>query len=418
VAERVRAPFAADIALGAVPRPHTIKAVAFDAKGTRLGEDSATVNDRSEAFGVEIVAPKDTNIETSAVVEVLPHLPGGDSVKSIDLYWNEEKLATLTAPPFRTTLTLPSPRAFGYIRAVGRDAAGATAEDAKVINSEGSAAELRIDAVELYAIVHDRGGRTVEGLSANDFAVKEDGVPVNVAVHNDPNEPITVGIAVDASASMRNAITSVMEYATEFLRHSMSAGDKTFVVSFAETPFLFKPLTSDFENVSTSLFDMRAAGPTALWDAVVFSLDQLRAVRGKRALLLFTDGADTGSRTSEQGVIEYAHEIGVPVYTVLVYTGAQPAFSLMSGYGAVAMMDRGATLDRLARESGGMFIKYPRQQDLPKLFQQVRDDTRDAYLLTYVSPSAKKRGEARKVSVAVKGRRGVVVRAPSAILFR
>ena len=283
-----------------------------------------------------------------------------------------------------------------------------------MINSEGGAAEVRVDAVELYAIVHDRGGHAVEGLAANDFAVKEDGVPVSVAVHNDPNEPITVGIAVDASASMRNAIASVMEYATEFLRHSMAADDKTFVVSFAETPYLFQPLTSDFEHVSKSLFDMRASGPTALWDAVVFSLDQLRAVRGKRALLLFTDGADTGSRISEQGVIEYAHEIGVPVYAVLVYTGAQPAFSMTSDYGSVAMIDRGATLDRIARETGGTMIKFPRQQDLPKLFQQVRDDTRGAYLLTFVSPSTKKRGEARKLWVAVKGRRGVVVRAPSA----
>src|SRR5205085_9542921 len=166
--------------------------------------------------------------------------------------------------------------------AVGHDATGATAEDAKVINSEGSAAEVRVDAVEVYAVVHDRGGHSVEGLTANDFVVKEDAVPVNVAVHSNANEPITVGIAVDASASMRNAIASVMEYAMEFLRHSMSAGDKTFVVSFAETPYLFQPLTSDVEHVSASLFDMQASGPTALWDAVVFSLDQLRAVRGKR----------------------------------------------------------------------------------------------------------------------------------------
>ena len=341
-----------------------------------------------------------------------------DGLRSVDVYWNDDKLATLTKPPFQTTLSLPSPHAFGYIRAVGHDDAGATAEDAKVINAEGSAAEVRVDAVELYAVVHDRAGRSVEGLTANDFEVKEDGAPVSVAVHSNPNEPITVGIAVDASGSMRAAIASVMEYAKEFLRHSMSAEDKTFVVSFAETPVLYQPLTSDFDKVSNSLFDMRASGPTALWDAIVFSLDQLRTVRGKRALLVFTDGADNGSRTTDQAVIEYAHEIGVPVYTVLVYTGAQPAFSMTGDYGTAVMVDRGAALDRIARQTGGAFIKYPRPHDLPRLFQQVRDDTRDAYLLTYVSPGAPRRGQPRKLSVAVKGRRGVVVRAPSAILLR
>jgi VWFA-related protein len=415
---RARPPFTADIALGAVPRAHVVKAVAFDTKNAILGQDSASINDRTEAFSVEIVAPREGSVASSTVVEVQPHLPEGDGLRSVDVYWNDEKLATLTSPPFQTTLALPSPHAFGYIRAVGHDDAGATAEDAKVINAEGSAAEVRVDAVELYAIVHDRAGHGVEGLTANDFVVKEDGVPVSVAVHNDPNEPITVGIAVDASGSMRGAMVSVMEYATEFLRHSMAAEDKTFVVSFAETPSLFQPLTSDFEKVSNSLFDMHAAGATALWDAIVFSLDQLRGVRGKRALLVFTDGADNGSRTTEEGVIEYAHEIGVPVYPVLVYTGAQPAFSTKADYGSVQMIDRGAPLDRLARETGGAFIKYPRPQDLPKLFQQVRDDTRDAYFLTYVSPGPPRRGQPRKLSVALKGRRGVVVRAPSAILLR
>ena len=118
VAERTRPPFTADIALGAVPHVHVIKAVAFDAKDARLGEDSASINDRSEAFGVEIVAPREATVDSSTVIEVQPHVPDGGRVQSVDLYWNEEKLATLTAPPFRYALTLPSPRAFGYIRAV------------------------------------------------------------------------------------------------------------------------------------------------------------------------------------------------------------------------------------------------------------------------------------------------------------
>src|SRR5262249_39594468 len=154
-----------------------------------------------------------------------PHVPEGGRVESIDLYWDQQKLATLTTPPFRYALTLPSPRAFGYIRAVARDATGAIAEDAKVVNSQGSTAEMRVDAVEVRAVVEDRDGHHIEGLAADDFVVTEDGVPVAVVVHDDAKEPITVGLAVDVSGSMREKMSSVMDDATEFLRHSLSAGD-------------------------------------------------------------------------------------------------------------------------------------------------------------------------------------------------
>lgn len=416
VAERTRAPFAAKIPLGAVPRVRTVKAVAFDASDTPLGEDSATLNERSNALAVEIVAPRTSTVESKTVIEVRPRVPEGSRLEAIDLYWNEQKLATLTAPPFRHELTLPSKGALGYIRVVARDAGGATAEDAKLINAEGAAEVLRVDAVELQAVVQDRDGRNIEGLTSKDFVVKEDGVPVAVEADSGAGEPIAVGLAVDASGSMQQAMSSVMEYATEFLRHSLTAGDQTFVVSFADAPQLYQPLTADLENVSASIFDMRAQGNTALWDAVVFALDQLRGVAGKRALLLFTDGDDTGSRARPSAALQYAHEVGVPVYVVLVYTGMRASFDVNAGYGQVLTTNYSLDADvrKLGEETGGAYIRFPRQKDLPKLFQRVRDDTRGAYTLTFVSRSAKKRTEARKISVSVPGRRGLVVRAPSA----
>lgn len=416
VAERTRPPFTAKIPLGAVPRVRTIKAVAFDAHNTPLGEDSAKLNERSDALAVEIVAPRASAVESTTLIEVQPRVPEGSRLEAIDVYWNEQKLATLTAPPFRHELTLPSKGAFGYIRVVARDSSGATAEDAKLINGEGAAEVVRVDAVELFAVVQDRDGRNIAGLTSKDFVVKEDGVAVAVETDSSAGEPITVGIAVDASGSMRQAMSSVMEYATEFLRHSLRAGDQTFVVSFAEAPELYQPLTSDLENVRASIFDMRARGTTALWDAVVFSLDQLRGAAGKRALLLFTDGEDTGSRTAPSAVLQYAHEMGVPVYVVLVYTGMRASFDVDSGYGHVQTSNYpfDSYIRQLGEETGGAYIRFPRQKDLPKLFQQVRDDTRGAYTLTFVSRSAKKRTEARKIAVAVQGRRGLVVRAPSA----
>ncbi|MEK6371312.1 MAG: VWA domain-containing protein [Acidobacteriota bacterium] len=417
VAERTRPPFQAKLALGGAARAHGIRAVAFDAKDVRLGEDAATINDRVDALGIEIVSPRDALIESRAVIELQPRLPEGSTLQAIDLYWNEQKLATLTSAPFRYDLTLPSKNAFGYIRAVARDSAGATAEDAMLINSQGGAAEeVRVDAVELYATVHDRAGHNVEGLTANDFVVKEDGVPVTVEVHNAANDPIAVGLALDASDSMRSSMAMVMDYAAEFLRRSLAPGDRTLVVAFADTPTLQQPLTANLQQVKASILDTRASGGTALWDAIIYSLDQLRGAKGKRALLLFTDGVDNGSRAKPKAVLEHAREVGVPVYIVRIYTGAAGIGEAVPG---LMSMNRPATtaenyMEMLAEQTGGAVFSFPRQKDLPKLFQQVRDDTRGAYTLSFVSRSAKKRTEMRKISVAVPGRRGVVVRAPSA----
>src|SRR5258708_8007516 len=211
VTERTTAPFSAPISLGTLPRAHTIKVVAYDGSGRRLGEDAATVNDRVSSLSVHIVEPRGETIESRAVVVLQARATGGLVLQSVDLYWSEKKLATMTAPPFRYQLTLPAKNASGYLRAVAHDANGGVAEDAKLINAGGLSESARIDAVELYAIVQDHSGHRIEGLTAADFEVKEDGRPVKVELHSTSTDPITVGIAVDTSGSMRGSMAPVID---------------------------------------------------------------------------------------------------------------------------------------------------------------------------------------------------------------
>jgi hypothetical protein len=180
VTERSSTPFAAPISLGKLPRAHTIKVVAYDRNGRRIGEDAATVNDRVSSVSVHIVEPRGDTIESRAVVVLQAPVPDGLELRSVDLYWNEKKLATMTAPPFRYELKLPVKNASGYLRAVAKDANGGVAEDTKLFNAGGVTDTARIDAVELYAIVQDHSGHPIEGLTAADFEVREDGRPVKV----------------------------------------------------------------------------------------------------------------------------------------------------------------------------------------------------------------------------------------------
>lgn len=413
VTESSRRPYRARLPLGSLPRVHTLRAVAYDERNRRLGDEAVTINEHVERLSVEIVAPKSDEVERRAEVEVVPHVPDGDVLDAVDVFWNETKLATLTAAPFRTSLTLPSRRAFGYIRAVARTKAGVTAEDAKLLNSASVVDSAHVEAVEVYAIVQDREGHNVEGLTAADFDVREDGQHVDVALRGSPGDPITVGLALDTSGSMQAAMMDVAEDARIFLRDSLAAGDQTLLVAFDAEPHLVQPLTADREHVSAAIFDASARGATAVWDAIAFSLAQLKAVTGKRALLVFTDGADNGSKVTPDAVRALAREAGAPVYIVLMYT---TAFGNSSR--SVDIRDRRfAEYGKLAKESGGAMFVMPKQRDLPQLFARVRDDTRGEYILSFVTKSTRRRGEPRALRIDVQ-RRGVVVRAPSAYVPR
>jgi VWFA-related protein len=411
VTESYRAPYRATLELGATPRLHTLRAVAYDDHDRRIGEEGVTVNDRVERLSVEITSPQADAIESEAAVEVTPRLPEGEVLDGVDVYWNETRLATLTAAPFRTSLTLPSRHAFGYLRAVVRVRSGASAEDAKLINPTAKVEDVRVDAVELYAVVQDRSGKNVEGLTKADFVVKEDGHPVEVALRGSSGDPITVGLALDTSGSMQAAMMDVAEAAMTFLRGSLTVGDRTFVVAFDEQPHLVQPLTGDLMHIGSQIFDAPARGATAVWDSIAFSIQQLKGVAGKRALVVFTDGLDNGSRATPAGVRSLAREAGVPVYVVLMHTGAYSidARTVLPAYQR--------EYQRLADESGGAFFNLPKRDDLPRLFAQIRDDTRGEYILTFVSKSTRPRGEPRSLLVEVPKVRGTI-RAPTTYLPR
>jgi VWFA-related protein len=403
VAELTRRPFRVKVNLGATPHVRIVRAVAFNAQEQRLGEETVMLNDRPVALAVRIVAPKSGQVESRTTVDIQPRLPQGSRLAGVDLFWNDTKVATMTQPPFTHELVLPSRSAPGFIRAVARTVEGATAEDVKLINSAGVADEVSVDAVQVYAIVQDRAGHYAGGLTAADFVVKEDGNEVTPRVQSGADDPIAIGMALDTSSSMQVAMTAVIDYANEFVQHALGDADQTFVVAFDDEPRLVQPLTRNRKQLSAAIFDLTANGGTAIWDAVLFSLQQFHGVGGKRALVVFTDGINNAGMATAKGALEYAREIGVPVYVVQIFTGVFEKLEMSFDENAI---------DYLTKSTGGAFFRFTAKKDLPHIFAQIRDDTRGQYLLTYVSHSTKPRDELRRITVEVPGKR-VNVRATS-----
>src|SRR5579871_6047416 len=159
---------------------------------------------------------------------------------------------------------------------------------------------VEVDLVALQATVRDHAGHTVPSLSARDFEVFEDGVPQRIRLFRHEDTPVTVGLVIDHSSSMSQKLVDVTTAARAFVQSS-NAGDQMFVVNFNETVSMGLPqgvrFSDSVEQLGDAIWQARAAGATALYDAIVEALKRLQGgVSDKKVLIVISDGADNASK--------------------------------------------------------------------------------------------------------------------------
>lgn len=249
-----------------------------------------------------------------------------------------------------------------------------------------------VNLVVLHPVVRDRTGSFVSDLTEYDFSVYENGVPQSIQLFRHEDTPVTVGLVVDHSGSMRPKLNEVIVAATAFAQSSNSE-DEMFVVNFNENASLGLPEGNPFTNRSSeleaALSHMPAAGMTALYDAAVAGLEQLSAgTRDKKVLLIVSDGGDNASEHGLTQVLEMAEQSKVIIYTIGVFDEGDP--------------DRNPkVLKRLARESGGASF-FPKSLDqIAGVCEYIARDIRNQYTIGYFSNSLAD-GEYRSIRVAAR----------------
>lgn len=161
-----------------------------------------------------------------------------------------------------------------------------------------------VDEVLMNCTVVDENGKPVEDLRQSDFRIWEDGVPQTPNSFQHQDQPVSIGLIIDNSGSMRDKRGAVNSAALTLIRDS-NRQDAAFVVNFSERAFLDQGFTSDISLLNRGLSHFDSQGTTAMYDAVAASADELskNAKQPKQALLIITDGADNASRLSlEQAV--------------------------------------------------------------------------------------------------------------------
>ncbi len=250
-----------------------------------------------------------------------------------------------------------------------------------------------VQEVVLNATVLDDQGHLVNDLTRDDFHVLEDGVAQTVASFQHSDTPVSLGILVDSSGSMRSKRGAVNAAALDLIRSS-NPQDEAFIVNFSDEAFIDQDFTSDLNKLRDGLAHSDAKGGTALYDATVASADELSkgAKRPKQVILIITDGEDNASGLTLEQTIRRVQELQGPI----VY-----CIGLLFGEDSGGRESRQAkrALQLLAQETGGIAY-FPRNlNEVDAIADEVAKDIRSQYTIGYHATRPASLGGYRQVKV-------------------
>ncbi len=266
---------------------------------------------------------------------------------------------------------------------------------------EGAATiSVDVDVVNILATVRDKDGRLVNNLTKDDFILEEEGEPQTITYFSRQTDlPLTLGLLVDTSVSQERLIGEETRASSQFFTQVLRLKkDLAFLISFDIDVELLQDLTGSADLLRRGLEKLQIQGGTGglhpgpvptsgtppgtvLFDGVYLAADEMmRNQVGRKALVLISDGVDSGSRVKEEKAIEAAQRADAVIYAVryfdrgFYYGGG--GFGGAGGYG---------TLKTLARETGGSAFEVSRKQPLSQIYDTIQDELRSQYSIGYTS---------------------------------
>jgi len=301
-----------------------------------------------------------------------------------------------------------------------------------------------VKVVNLLATVRDKQGQIVRDLTKEDFLLDEDGRPQTISYFSRENNlPLTLGLLVDTSGSERRMIPEERRASLRFIEQVLRPDkDMAFVIHFDFEVELLEDLTNSREKLEKALDQLdssqpqlqrqqqgggypgggypgggqggqrggrgRGGGGTDLYDAVYLAGDELmRKQKGRKALILLSDGVDTGSKETLGSAVEAAQRADTLVYSIL-FEDSNGYGNNLGGFGGPRMGRRGGgvasgpggrgggypqmnrpdgkkILEQISRETGGRFFEVSRKWTIDKVYEAIEEDLRNQYSLGYTS---------------------------------
>ena len=276
--------------------------------------------------------------------------------------------------------------------------------------------KVDVDLVLVTATVTDSQNRYVSGLGSEHFQIWEDKAEQKIGYFSSEDTPVSVGIVLDVSGSMKDKLSVARDAAVTYLK-SRGAGDEFFLMEFSDRAQVIEDFTTEIGRLQNHMMFTSANGSTALFDAVYLALEKVKHGRNPRkAVLMITDGEDNHSRYRFSDVKELAKELDVQLYAIGIVDATSPEDQDLADPLAVPhpRYTGRELIEDLAALTGGRAFFPEWLSDLDDITAKIALDLNNQYVLGYVSTNAVTDGKWRKIRVKVnppKGYPNLTVRA-------
>ena len=274
-----------------------------------------------------------------------------------------------------------------------------------------------VKVVQVLATVTTKKGQIIRDLTKDDFVLAENGHKQAIQYFSRESDlPLTLGLMVDTSVSQQRVMDAERSASARFFEQVLRPNkDQVFIVQFDMAVMMRQEMTSSLRKLSDALVQVdtpsrndlyrQQGGGTLLYDAVIqASKDVMQHQQGRKALILLTDGVDTGSDASLADAIDAAQLADTLIYSILFSDATfYGGLSFEGGHGKGVLM-------RMSRETGGGFFEVSKKLSIEQIYEAIQDELRSQYNLGYVSDTPVRVSEFRKIALTT-DKKDLVVRA-------
>jgi Ca-activated chloride channel homolog len=255
-----------------------------------------------------------------------------------------------------------------------------------------------VDVVSLNVTVTDGTGKYVTDLNQEDFDVYEDGVRQNLTFFSRTQQPISLALLLDTSASMEEKMPIAQEAAIGFA-HQLHKEDQAEIIDFDSQVRILAPFTGDGAALEKAIRATTANGSTSLYNAIYISLKELRKTKAestsdirRQAIVLLSDGDDTSSLIEFDEVLDLAKRSETAIYAIGLRQGE---------VGRREFKEAEFVLRQLSQETGGRVFFPTDARELPKIYQTIWEELSSQYSIGYTSGNPERDGAWRRIAVRI-----------------
>ena len=233
----------------------------------------------------------------------------------------------------------------------------------------------------------------MSALKEEDFQVFEDGKLQKIAVfHRESELPLSIVVAVDTSLSTRGDQKLELESARRFAHAILRPIDGLSLFQFSEVVDQVTPFTADVRVIDRAINHIRSGAATALYDTLYLGSEALQQRRGRKVMVVITDGGDTVSQISYQQAVRAAQEAEVILYSIIIVPIESSAGRDIGGEHALV---------QLSRDTGGKYFYASGLEQLDAAFRQISDELRTQYLIAYYPSTRLSDSDFRRIDIKI-----------------